>query len=306
MLNILPRSLQSSEYSDEMVETDYIVIRGTRIDLNSVVNSAFLEPEKIAEFRSQFASAEPFSHLIIDNLFNQTLLELVNEEFESLDKKTWRLIEGTYERTHRLPPAPLSFGTATQLYFNVINSGWFINFLSAVTGLKNLIPDPMCHNGGMHEVPSGGFFDIHLDFNLHHETLLHNEMILITYLNKNWRTEYGGSLELWDSSTQACAVEVVPEFGRTVLFRHELQSFHGHPKPVQAPNTRARRSVANYYYTNRNGKKFRYQQHWTLFFPNAEASRWHEALYYLKFQLIPTSLARRLLNRFRSFKQRFH
>ena len=306
MLNIYPQSLPSSDYSGDMAGMDYIVIRGVRIDLDSIVNPEFLKPEKIAELRSKFVSAEPFSHLIIDNLFNKQLLELINEEFDSLDRNSWRLIEGENERTHRLVPGPLSFGTATQLYFNVINSGWFVNFLSAATGVKNLIPDPICHNGGMHEVRSGGFFDIHLDFNLHHETLLHNEVILITYLNKNWRSEYGGLLELWNASTQTCAIEIVPEFGRTVLFRHDLRSFHGHPKPVRAPNSGSRRSVANYYYTNRSGEKHRYQQHWTLFFPNAEASRWYKTIYRLKYELMPTSIARKLLSRCRSFKKLFH
>ena len=46
-----------------------------------------------------------------------------------------------------------------------------------------------------------------------------------------------------------CIVRVKPEFGRAVIFNTDLDSFHGHPDPLNCPPDRSRRSLATYYYT---------------------------------------------------------
>jgi hypothetical protein len=46
-----------------------------------------------------------------------------------------------------------------------------------------------------------------------------------------------------------CAVRVAPLFGRAVIFNTDLDSFHGHPEPLNCPPDRSRRSIATYYYT---------------------------------------------------------
>ena len=69
--------------------------------------------------------------------------------------------------------------------------------LCAVTGIDDLIVDPTLFGGGMHAMPSGGRFDLHTDFQQHPRTKLDNRLVLITYLNPDWREDYGGMLELW-------------------------------------------------------------------------------------------------------------
>jgi hypothetical protein len=73
---------------------------------------------------------------------------------------------------------------------------------------------------------------------------------LITYLNKNWKEEYGGSLELWDIDQNKCAASVLPVFGRTIVFAQTDKSLHGHPGELKPPPGITRRSVAAYYYSN--------------------------------------------------------
>jgi hypothetical protein len=80
--------------------------------------------------------------------------------------------------------------------------------------------------------------------------MLDLELGLITYLNRGWKGYFGGTLELWDAGTQSCVMEVVPEFGRTVLLRHSEKSYHGHSKPVNAPDGQSRRAISAYYYGN--------------------------------------------------------
>ena len=137
-----------------------------------------------------------------------------------------------------------------QTYFNLISSGRFVQFLQAVTGIAGLLPDPMLRGGGMHQSQPGGKFHMHLDFEKHPVSMLDNRMVFITYLNRGWQPEWGGNLELWDIDTQKKVNEVVPVFGRSVLFCHSDRSLHGHPHPLSPPDGRPRRSLAAYFYSN--------------------------------------------------------
>ncbi len=270
---------------------DYVVIRGNRLNLDSLFNKKFFDQNTMASLREQFQSASPFPHIVIDGLFNPKLLELVYAEFDLFSEASWRPFVGEYEKTQRSPPKP-KLGTATQIYFSIVNSGWFINFMSSVSGIENLIPDPQFYGGGMHETRQGGHFGIHTDFNLHHKTMLDNAMIIITYLNKDWKNTYNGALELWDANSGNCAVEIIPEFGRTLLMPQGLTNLHGHSKPLASPENTTRRSVAAYYYTNKNAEKFQPRRHSTLFFPSGRMSWRFRYKYALKYKILPPSILR--------------
>lgn len=284
MNQVLSRQRATADISEAY--GDYVVIRGTRLNLDSLVDKKFFEPDAIAALAQQYKNATPFPCVVIEQLFNPKLLELVHAEFDLFGEKSWRLVEGVHEKTHRSSPKP-TLGPATQLYYSIVNSGWFIEFVSSVTGINHLIPDPQLYGGGMHETRTGGHFGIHTDFNLHHQTMLHNEMIIITYLNKDWKAEYNGALELWDADTGKCVREIPPEFGHSLLMGHGLLSLHGHSKPLLTPENKVRRSVAAYYYTNNNAEKLRPRRHSTLFFPTAQISKRFRFIYHIKYHLLP-------------------
>ena len=128
---------------------------------------------------------------MIDGLFNPDLLDLIAEEFDSTD---WRGVTGRHQRTLRSVDCP-NLGSAAQLYFDTIYSGWFIDWLSMLTGVDHLLTDPKLVDGGLHETRRGGSFGVHRDFERHRKNGLRNEMVLITYLNKSWQEEWGGQLE---------------------------------------------------------------------------------------------------------------
>ena len=72
---------------------------------------------------------------------------------------------------------------------------------------------------------------------------------MIIYLNKDWKDEYGGNLELWDKSMQNKIQTIAPVYNRCVIFNTDADSFHGHPDPLTTPEHVKRRSIALYYYT---------------------------------------------------------
>ena len=229
--------------------SDQIIIDGAALDLDEIVNREFFAPKRVAALHETFLAAKPFPHIVFEGLFSPRLLEMMYADFDRLNWSDWRRFDNANEYK-RGSAAKTRLGTASQLYFNTIYSGWFVDFLERVSGIQGLITDPELYAGGLHEIPTGGKFAMHIDFNQHSITRLANRLVFITYLNKDWSPAYGGGLELKDPEKDEPAVEILPEFGRTILFYQSSKSLHGHPNPVAAPNGRPRRSAAAYLYSN--------------------------------------------------------
>src|SRR5690606_34215472 len=99
----------------------------------------------------------------------------------------------------------------------LLHSAPFLSFLTAVTGITELLPDPYLQGGGYSCIPPGGFFNVHVDRNVAYETGLLRRLAFIVYLNKAWRPEYGGQLELWNQDGTQREVVVEPAFNRAIL-----------------------------------------------------------------------------------------
>jgi hypothetical protein len=72
---------------------------------------------------------------------------------------------------------------------------------------------------------------------------------LLLYLNKDWRQEYEGNLELWDMDEKNLLKSIEPIFNCAVIFETNKVSYHGHPHLLKAPSGVTRKSLAIYYYT---------------------------------------------------------
>jgi len=228
---------------------NHVSIEGVTLALDEIINPEFLAPDRVAALRESFRAAKPVPHVVMDGLFAPALLDLVYADFDRLNWGDWRRYDTA--REFKRGSAPKTWlGDASNLYYGAIHSGRFVDFLERVSGIEGLITDPELYAGGLHDIPTGGKFAMHIDFNQHSVTHLDNRLVFITYLNKNWRSEYGGALELWDMDEDKFAGEVVPEFGRSILYYHSPKSLHGHPKPISEPNGRPRRSAAAYFYSN--------------------------------------------------------
>jgi len=286
--------------SDDIdLQEDHVVIGGTALPLNEILNGAFFAPEKIEALAAEFRRNAPFPHLVFEGLFNPRLLELIHADFDRLNWSDWRRFDNSHE--YKLGSLPNTrFGNATQLYFNTIHSNAFIDFLQKVTGVDGLIPDPMLNAGGLHEIPKGGRFAMHIDFNQHPFTKLDNRLVFITYLNKDWLPSYGGALELQSMDDENCKVEIEPIFGRSALFYHSSKSFHGHPNPVNAPNGRARRSAAAYFYSNGRSDNETTDFHTTLFPKAIKISRHQKFMNVVKYVTPPV-----VVDAVRKFKAAF-
>jgi len=195
---------------------------------------------------SQYQNAAPFPHIVLDDFLDRSILKKIADEFPSSGDKEY--FDREQERLkYQYRPHEVASGVARNL-FAELNSEAFLGFLEELTSFEGLLPDPYFAGGGLHETKRGGHLGIHADFNGHAKLKVERKLNLLVYLNEDWEDSYGGQLELWDQQMKSCVVRVKPVFGRAVIFNTDLDSFHGHPDPLECPPTRSRRSIATYYY----------------------------------------------------------
>jgi hypothetical protein len=198
---------------------------------------------------STYANASPFPHIVLDDFFDLGVIERVLGEFPSPGQIRWQAFNNNQE-IKLASAAEESFGPFTRLFMYHLNSITFLDFLSRLTGIQNLIPDPRFDGGGLHQIQRGGKLGVHADFNKHGTYGLDRRLNLLVYLNKDWREDYGGHLQLWDRGMTRCEAKVLPLFNRVMIFSTTDYTYHGHPDPLQCPEGVTRKSVALYYFTN--------------------------------------------------------
>jgi Rps23 Pro-64 3,4-dihydroxylase Tpa1-like proline 4-hydroxylase len=217
--------------------------------------------------REQYANAEPFPHIVLDGLFDDALLDTVLAEFPSREAMRWREFDSTTEKKLGYFHETSTISKFVRWFLDAMNTFEMLVWLEALTGIEGLIPDPYFGGGGLHQIEPGGFLKIHADFNIHPKLKLDRRLNMLLYLNKEWRDEYGGNLELWDRDLSTCRKSILPLFNRTVIFSTTDTSFHGHPHPLTAPEGMSRKSISLYYYTAGRPEDERSAPHDTLFMP---------------------------------------
>ena len=211
-------------------------------------------------YRSEFVDAQPFPHAVIDDYFSEKEMQEAASVFPN--HQTWRTDEWNRPQPNGTKHEKKNSNTSDVLnvapepikkILKHVNSQEFLDFLSSITGIQNLIPDNKFQGGGMHQIEHGGYLDVHLDFTRHktHKNLYRRANILL-YMNPDWQDEWGGNLELWTNSRHRGGErvkEIRPVLGRMVIFGTAKNSWHGHPNPLNTPEGVRRNSLAAYYYS---------------------------------------------------------
>jgi Rps23 Pro-64 3,4-dihydroxylase Tpa1-like proline 4-hydroxylase len=241
--------------------------------MNSMPNSSlslatFLPLSRMSEIaktaHESYSNAKPFPHIFFDNFFDRPLLDSVISEFPKPGEIRWQRFDN--EREIKLASAAeSSFGPTTRLLLYHLNSITFLDFLGRVTGIPNLISDPCFDGGGLHQIVRGGKLAVHADFNKHPRYGLDRRLNVLLYLNRDWRDEYGGHLELWNRDMTRCEAKILPLFNRLVIFGTTDFTYHGHPNPLMCPESMTRKSLALYYFSNGRPKDEVSGSHSTLF-----------------------------------------
>jgi 2OG-Fe(II) oxygenase superfamily len=196
-----------------------------------------------------YAAAEPFPHAVFDDFLPPEVCDGLLREFPERRGREWARTD-SFDQKKLAAQREDELGDLARAVLRELNGAGCLQFLETLTGITGLIPDPYFEGGGLHRIEPGGFLKVHADFNWHPRLKLDRRLNLIVYLNKGWREEYNGHLELWDRRMTRCVRKVLPVFNRAVVFSTTSWSFHGHPEILRCPPDQSRKSLALYYYTN--------------------------------------------------------
>ncbi|WP_420153867.1 2OG-Fe(II) oxygenase [Siphonobacter sp.] len=204
---------------------------------------------KLPELKAQYQTEHPYPHISIDNFLEEWAAEKAMQSFPAIQDEGWIHYVHVNEKKHGLNKMEL-LPPFIQEVITYLNSDAFVAFMSELTGIPNLKADDMLEGGGLHQSKRGGFLNVHADFTVHpHKRNWRRRVNLLLYLNKDWKPEYRGDLELWDRKMTGVEAKIAPIFNRIAVFNTDDDSFHGLPDPIQCPEDMTRKSVALYYFT---------------------------------------------------------
>ena len=190
-------------------------------------NAATLEAEGKRRSES-YAQNKPWPHIVIDDFVDPEALNLVRAEASAVRRSSYyeKFVDRKTDH-NKYAFAPDVVGLETSRLINFLNAGPFIKYLESLTGITGLIADPSYFGGGLHKIQSGGYLEMHVDFNHLKRYNLERRINLLLYLNKDWKDSYHGELELWDRPSKTKQLAIQPLFNRCVIFETNEISFHG-------------------------------------------------------------------------------
>ena len=206
---------------------------------------------RLNSLKKEFHSKKPFKYLMFENFFPTEIAEEILSSYPTIEDGKW---DGTtyLDQKNKFQKTKFEKGSTLDAVFKELNSEPFLNWLEKLTEIDSkLIGDDELFGGGLHQSINGAFLNVHVDYNIHPKTKFHRRLNVLVYMNKDWKDEYEGHLELWDltDNKKELIGKYAPMFNRCVIFETNEISFHGHPKHLNTPAGINRKSLATYYYT---------------------------------------------------------
>ncbi|SRR6266851_2698528 len=225
-----------------------------------------LQPFDRDELKAAFASAKPFPYIKIDNFLAPEAAEEIAASYPAFESavKQGRIFTTVNERKKLQITNPALFPKPVARLNQLLASPKFLDDLSFITGVPNLLADEQLVGGGIHMTGPGGRLDVHVDFNFIEDRRLHRRLNLLLYLNSHWEENWGGQFQLWDKDVKHRAATFDPIVNRCVIFETSEISYHG-VVPVSPVAPTPRKSFAAYYYTREAPSHWTGLTHGTIF-----------------------------------------
>ncbi len=202
----------------------------------------------LEKLRKDFLDNNP-NYIVIENLFETDFIKNCEKEFlEISDDDFFKYSDIHFEFEKYTLNDVKKMPENLRKLFEYIHSLEFVEFVSKITNIDNLLIDEKRWGGGLHKTKKDGYLSIHKDFNVlpdsyQDEYQLLRCINLIGYMTDEDQSNNDGHLEFWNSSDSIKKIE--NKFNNWVIF-DTRDNFHGHPYPFKGQKPRM--SVASYYY----------------------------------------------------------
>src|ERR1700730_8046370 len=128
----------------------------------------------------------PVPHIFLHDFLDTDTVRAMAHEFPAPHTDAWTQYKHQNENKLGLNKRllfPPTLGKVT----DELNSPEFVEWLSELTGIPELVADPSLEGGGLHQSSKGGFLNVHTDFSMHHYHRNWGRRVnLIVYLNEGW------------------------------------------------------------------------------------------------------------------------
>jgi hypothetical protein len=223
--------------------------------------------ERLESIKADFNDPKkPFRYVMFEGFFYPGKADIIHDSYPTIKDGKW---DGTtyIDQKNKFAKTKFEKDSIFDEVFAEMNSEVFTKWLGQISGIEDILGDEELFGGGLHQSVKGAFLNVHVDYNIHPTTKYHRRINVLVYMNKDWKDEYEGHLELWDLSGEEMHLigKFVPILNRCVIFETSEISFHGHPKPLNTPEGINRKSLATYYYTSSRPKNETAAEHNTIY-----------------------------------------
>jgi hypothetical protein len=135
------------------------------VDFRKFFMEKYFETTWFNNAKQEYDNNDPFPHIVIDDFLPTDVLDNLLEDFPKPREIDW----WAFNNTNEIKLGTRNEAQLPQIARNVcaeLNSGYVLDWLEALTGVKGLVADTRLVGGGLHQIESGGKLGIHLDFNI--------------------------------------------------------------------------------------------------------------------------------------------
>ena len=223
----------------------------------------------LEKYSNEFKNNKPFKYIEINNFLENDILSDLVKDFPEFDMNAKDEF-GNPSLKHTEPNIR-SISSNYKKFYDYISSNKFLNIISKITNIEDLIFDPTMFGGGTHNNLHGQKLDTHVDFNYDNFNN-HRRLNILIYLNKDWENSWGGCLELHSNPRDIendYIKTIFPTLNNCAIFETNEHSWHGFKK-INLPNdilnkNISRKCISIYLYTKTRPKEEIFGSHGTYY-----------------------------------------
>ena len=222
------------------------------------------------ELNNIFVGTPPFPMIILDDFLPAELTKALAEETHTIPNHEWS--DFTRKGSYMQECNNMKVCQVATHFVNIMHSQEIMQWLTDLTGITDLIPDPYLVGAGYSRSFNQDCLGIHTDFNWNEQIKLHRMLTLTLYLEPDWKSEYKGNLIFKDFNNEKIIQSIEPIFNRAIIWRHHGRGFHGYPDRLSCPADISRKTFRLFFYVSNSTHNTKDLPHRSLYWFDKDAN----------------------------------